>query len=131
MGGSIKIYVIDASFILASLLPDEKSLEVDEIVNRYLNRELKLISSSIFNLEVLNSLKAAKISKRIDSRQCLLLAERFLKLGIKCYEVDSYQTLLLADKANLSVYDAAYVYLARSKKTSLLTLDARLKKLAR
>lgn len=130
MAGNIDTFVVDASFILASLLPDEKSPESDEVVRRYLKREIQIVSSPIFNLEILNSLKAAKLSKRISSQGCLDFARQFLKLKIICEDIDVFQTFLLALETDLTLYDASYVWLARSKNVPLLSLDRRMVKLA-
>lgn len=131
MAASINTFVVDASFILASLFPDEPSPESDTVIRKYLESEIKLISSPIFELEVLNGLRAAQLSKRIELDLCLSLAQRFLKLSIFCEEVDSYEVLRLAQQLNLTVYDASYVYLARSKTMPLLAHDRRMRRLAK
>ena len=130
MAGSIDTFVADASFVLASLLPDEESPESDEIIGQYLDGELELTSSDIFNLEVLNGLISAQLSKRITKTECYDLAERFIKLRINCEDIDNYKTFLISQETGLSVYDASYVWLARSKNVPLLSLDRRMKKLA-
>lgn len=130
MAGNTDTFVTDASFIIAYLLPNEKSSESDEFILKYRNQEIKLISSAIFNLEVLNGLNAAELSKRVTSQECVDIAKRFIKLGIVCEDIDDYETFLLAQKTNLTVYDASYVWLAKSKKTPLLSLDKRMMKLA-
>lgn len=130
MVGNTDTFVVDASFALAYLLPDEESPESDKFILKYRNQEIKLISSAIFNLEVLNGLTAAKLSKRVKDQQCLDLAKRFMKIGVVCEDIDDYEVFLLAQKINLSVYDASYVWLAKSKNVSLLSVDKRMKKLA-
>lgn len=130
MAASINTFVVDASFILASLFPDEPSPGSDTVIGKYLDKEIELISSWIFELEVLNGLRAAQLSKRIGPKQGLNLAERFLKLGIKCQDIDPYETLKLSQETNLTVYDASYVWLARSKRVPLLTQDRKMMRLA-
>lgn len=130
MAGNIDTFVVDASFILASLLPDEKSPKSDEVVRRYADKEINLISSAIFNLEVLNGLKSQQLRRRITRKECYGLAKEFLKIGITCEDVDDYETFLLSQKTGLSVYDASYLWLARSKNVLLLSLDRRMIKLA-
>lgn len=130
MVGNFKSFVIDASYVLSSLFPDEESPEGDQIIKQYLEEAVDLISAPIFNLEVLNGLRSATISKRITSKEADNLALQFLKLGIPLLDGDLYQIFLLAKKKNLSVYDASYVYLARIKRVPLLTLDKKLRKLA-
>ncbi len=131
MAAGINTFVVDASFILASLFPDELSPESDTVIGKYLDNEIGLISSSIFELEVLNGLRAAQLSKRIELDLCLALAQRFLKLSIRCEEVDLYETLKLAQRGNVTVYDASYIWLAKSKGVPLLTIDRLMKRLAK
>lgn len=130
MAGNIDSFVIDASFILANLLPDEQSQEADEIIRSYRNGEVYLISSAIFNLEVLNGLKSQQLRRRITKEKCFELAKTFLEIGISCEDVDDYETFIISQKLGLTVYDASYVWLAKSKDIPLLSLDRRMKKLA-
>ena len=130
MAASINTFVVDASFILAGLFPDELSPGSDTVIEKYLDKEIELISSLIFEFEVLNGLRAAQLSRRIGESLCLDLAERFLKLEIKCWDIDPYETLKLSLETKLTVYDASYVYLAKSKAVPLLTLDRKMKRLA-
>lgn len=131
MAGNIDTYVVDASFVLASLLPDEESPESDKFIIKYRNKEIKLISAPIFNLEVLNGLRAAKLSKRIKTMdEPKIFVERFIKLGIECFDVNLVETFLISEEKNLTVYDASYVWLAKSKNLPLLSLDKKMTKLA-
>ena len=130
MAVSIKSFVVDASFVLSSLLPDEESPSADKYIRRHINGDIELISSRIFEFEVFNGFRSAILKKRITKEDTLRLSEKFLKLGIKYEDADIHEAFLVALKENLSVYDASYVYLARLKRISLLTLDSRLKRLA-
>jgi len=76
-----------------------------------------------------NGFRSAILQKRVSSENVLAIAERFLKLGISCENIDSYGAFLIAQKENLSVYDASYVWLARSKNFPLLTLDVKLRRI--
>ena len=131
MAAKIKTFVVDASFVLSSLLPDEKSPEADKLLGRYVAGEIDLVSTNVFELEVFNGLRSAILQNRIAKRDALAIAERFLKLSISCEGIDPYRAFLIAQKENLSVYDASYVFLARSKNLPLLTLDRRMARLAK
>ncbi|MBI2327619.1 type II toxin-antitoxin system VapC family toxin [Candidatus Curtissbacteria bacterium] len=126
---SIKAFVIDASFVLSSLLPDEESPEADKLLKKFVIGEIDLVSTNVFELEVFNGFRSAILQKRVSSENVLAIAERFLKLGISCENIDSYGAFLISQKENLSVYDASYVWLARSKNFPLLTLDAKLRRI--
>src|SRR3990167_1117700 len=121
--------VLDASFILAFLLPDEDIAEVEETFKKFHQKEIQLLSSALLPFEVFNCLKTALLRKRIEFKLASGLGEKFLQLDIKLEEVDFTESFKLSQKANLSFYDASYVYLARSKGVPLLTLDVRMKHL--
>ena len=131
MAASIKSFVVDASFVLSSFLPDEKSPETDKLLRRYVTGEINLLSTSVFELEVFNGFRTAILQKRVTRENALVLSEKFLKLGISCEDVDSHQAFLMALKENLTVYDASYLWLAMSKNLPLLTLDDKLRRILR
>jgi len=122
-----EVFAIDASFLLNYLLPDEKNPQVDNIVNRYIARNINFISTTLLSFEVLNSFHILTLRKRLTDEFARKLAKLFFKLDIICYEIDMYQVFLLAQKNHLTVYDASYLYLAKSKNIPLLTLDEKLK----
>jgi predicted nucleic acid-binding protein len=125
-----KQYVIDASFALAYLIPDETSLFVDNVFDQYKEGQVKLISTFLFPFEVLNGMKAAVIRKRLSPKIASKLVMAFLELKIKIEPVDFYKIYQEAMKRKLTVYDASYFYLSKTLKSPLLTFDKQLKKLA-
>jgi predicted nucleic acid-binding protein len=65
------------------------------------------------------------VQKRQDLKSAELLLDSFLNMGIIFEKINEKDVFRLALKSNISAYDAAYVWLAKSKKTKLLTLDER------
>lgn len=122
-------FVIDASFMLAYLLPDETSEIADEFFEKYAQGKVDCISTALLSFEVLNSLKVGITRKRIAERDALQLAEQFFRLHIQLKEVDTLKAFSVAIDENLTVYDASYVELARRQHVPLLTLDRKLEKL--
>ena len=49
-------------------------------------------------------------------------------MRVQAYDVDPAETLMLAERLGLSVYDASYLWLARTFQAELVTLDERLEK---
>lgn len=129
MAGSIKA-VIDASFILAYLLPDENIPEVEETIKKFRQSEIDLLSSEILPFEVFNCIRTAVIRKRISAALADKLGQTFLEMDIFLEGIDYGKTLSLAVTKSLSFYDASYVWLSKSKNLQLLSLDRRMKKLA-
>ncbi|OGD55794.1 hypothetical protein A3I57_02005 [Candidatus Beckwithbacteria bacterium RIFCSPLOWO2_02_FULL_47_23] len=121
--------VVDASFILAYLLPDEV-LSADALIKRFKAGQAVFFSTQLLPFEVLNSLKNALKQKRITAVQAGVLSRRFLEMEIELLPVKFEEVFELAEKKNLTIYDAGYLWLARNKKVKLQTLDKQLKKIA-
>ena len=128
MQEDIKFYTLDSSFILAFLLPDERSEKVLKTFKEYENRKIRFISSSILPLEVVNGLKYA-IGKRISREDAVKLLYDFLNITIDLIDHNLEEVLNFSLKNSISVYDASYLYLAKSQKAPFLTLDKALQKL--
>lgn len=118
--------VIDSSFLLAYLLPDETVGIVQQFFDRLKSENIQLIAPSLLIFEVFNGLQTAVIRKRINTTLAKRLGKIFLLMPIELIEVDFMRTLQLADKHGLTFYDASYLYLSKSQHTELLTLDTKL-----
>jgi predicted nucleic acid-binding protein len=119
-------FVVDTSFVLAYLLPDEKERQVDEMFSRFEENKASFISPYLLVYEVINGLRSAVIQERQSPEAAKLLMDAFLHMGITFEKVDEIKVLSLALAKNITAYDASYVWLANSKKIKLLTLDERL-----
>lgn len=93
------------------------------------------IVPSVWPLEVANAFVIAERRGRLQPARTAALIAEIAKLGI---EVDSHtsvqawkETLTLARRYGLSVYDAAYLELAIRESLPLATLDQALAKVAR
>ncbi|KKR92371.1 MAG: hypothetical protein UU73_C0006G0019 [Candidatus Daviesbacteria bacterium GW2011_GWA1_41_61] len=126
---NINTYIIDTSFILAFLLPDERSGQVEEIFKQYALGKVNFIAPYILPFEVVNSLKQA-IPKRISKQSARLLVQAFLKHKIELKKVELEEVFDLSLTKNLSVYDASYLYLAKKHHLKCLSLDKHLQNLS-
>ncbi len=124
-----KFFVVDSSFILSYLLPDENLPQVEKIFSQYEEGSIEFISTEMLPFEVFNGLCSALNSKRISKRQLRDLGDRFIKLAIRSIEVDYLAVADLAVSKNLTFYDACYLYIENKRKIPLLTLDKALQKL--
>jgi len=125
-----KIFVVDSSFVLSYLLPDENLPKVEEVFMQYQGGLIEFISIKILPFEVFSGLCSALRSKRISKRLLKDLGNRLLKLNIQLIGVDYPAVSDLVISNNLSFYDACYFYLANKRKKPLLTFDKVLQKLA-
>ncbi len=122
--------VVDSSFILAFLLPDEKVDKVDEIFDLYEKGRINFVSTQLLPFEILNGLRNSTLRKRITKPKAKDLAIKFSKIKIILTEIDLSQAPSISLTEDLSFYDASYACLAKSKGVALLTFDSRLKRIA-
>lgn len=130
MAANIKNFVVDASFLLFVLLPDEQSIPSAQKANELLvNENNKFFAPRLLEFEVLNSIKSALIRKRVKKDLVGDVLDAFEKTRITFLEISRDKVLDLAVNKNLSFYDASYLYLAKANKCRLLTLDKNLSKM--
>lgn len=124
-------YVVDASVVLRWLLPDEKDLGSSEFFGRAKSGKIQILVPEILLYEVLNGIKSALISRRLNKQQADGAVKTFmaLEIGWQDQKNDSARVMAIALKYNLSIYDAAYVALAKKLKVKLLSLDKKLQRL--
>lgn len=126
-------FVIDASVIVAWLLPDESSGYAEEVT-----REMALqapAAPAIWPLEVANALVVAHRRGRIDEADRDINMRLALELPVTSDEVDLNKTVSdaipLAQMHRLALYDAMYLELAIRKSIPLATVDVALRTAAR
>lgn len=127
----MKAAVVDASFVLSFLLPDERTLKIDEVFSQHLDEEIVLVAPTLLPFEVANGLRSACLRKRIDQKTGASLLEKFCDLDIGLAPVYVPEVFALSIAKKLSTYDAAYAWLAHSRKCELMTHDKKLAKIAR
>ncbi len=119
-------FVIDTSFVLAYLLPDENGRSVEEMFSKFEKNNISFVSPHLLTYEITNGLRSAVIQKRHGQKVAELILESFLNMGIVFEKVDEKKVLRLALKNDITTYDASYVWLAKSQNIKLLTLDRKL-----
>jgi predicted nucleic acid-binding protein len=120
------IYIFDASFVSALIIPDEKNPRVDKMYAKIQNEDEKYTPhllwyeiASIFNKLIRNTrFNYHEVQKFIP----LLVALR-LETDSEIGANYSQRLLHLCNNYKLSAYDAAYLELAARKKATLCTLD--------
>lgn len=119
-------FVIDASFILSVLLPDETHIQSELYLQKYIQGEIELFSTTLMLYEVTNALYTSTIRKRITTQKAHVLLRQLLKLEIPLEKVDMENVLDLSQRYGLSAYDASYLSLSQAKDCVLLSLDKKL-----
>jgi len=118
---------VDASIILAELLPDEQNFpKVEEYFNDFSEKKVNFIAPTILKYEVANALKNISSERKLTLQNKKDLLKEFLSWPIVYKDVNFYDIFKLATLENLTVYDASYLYLSKINNCKLLTLDKKL-----
>jgi predicted nucleic acid-binding protein len=123
------VYVYDASFIAATVIPDEKNPRVEKL-HESISENEEIYIPQLLWYEITNIFKNLTRRKRYTYEEVLTFFPRInaIRLTID-YETGiaySQKLLHLCNDYNLSAYDAAYLELAGRKKAVLCTMDDRL-----
>ncbi len=119
-------FVVDTSFVLAYLLPDEGGQVVEEMFSKFEENKINFVSPYLLAFEIMNGLRSATMQRRQSVNAAKHLLDSFLNMGILFEKVDEKEVFRFAVKKGITAYDASYVWLAKSKKLELLTLDEKL-----
>ncbi|MCD6679933.1 MAG: type II toxin-antitoxin system VapC family toxin [Burkholderiaceae bacterium] len=123
--------VVDASVVLAWLLPDEHSDEARSLIHRSVRERIR--APSLLLAEVANALRTAERRGRLRPALRRALLDDFLSLPMALAPVSSSAVLRadeLAARHSLTVYDASYIELAVASRSVLATFDEALKRAA-
>jgi predicted nucleic acid-binding protein len=132
MAENTKKVVVDASIILAKLLPDEAARpKIKKLFSSFEKGAVDFLAPSLLRYEVANALRSAIKQKRLAKNTGVKLLEAFLRLPIIYEEINYEETLAISLGENLSFYDAAYVFLSSRKNIALKSLDQKLMEASR
>ena len=128
------IYVFDASFVGALIIPDENNPHVNKMYAKIENEDEKYAPHLLW-YEMANIFNNLIRRKRFTLNEVLRLfpvLESFhLTASYETGGAYSEKLLRLCNDHNISSYDAAYLELAGRKKAVLCTLDEGLQKAAK
>ena len=124
-------YVLDASVACAWAFADEATPALDALLDETIQTEVYV--PSIWRSEVMNVLIQASRRGRISSGDALAHWEYLQGLGLteSGYAAPMSVVMDLAQKHQLTAYDATYLALASQLRLPLATLDAALTEAAR
>ena len=128
------IYVLDASFVGAQIIPDEKYPQIEKLYNTIKYNDIKFVPDLLW-YEIANIFQNSIRRNRYTYDEVLdffpFLAGMHLKSDSETGIEYSKKILRLCNNYNLSSYDAAYLELAERKSAVLCTLDEGLRKAAK
>jgi len=121
---------LDASVVLASLLPNEKYAQLSRVLlEQAAIKPVQIIVPSLLDLEVTNAIRSAVLSKRINAKSGTETLKVYWDIPLKRMElnrVDVERSLTISIRYSCSVYDAIYVALAQRQNCRFYTLDTML-----
>ena len=123
--------VIDCSFIMSSIVPDEKQEEIDKVFKGIFNGEYKVVVPAVFYMQcnnvLISSLKKLRINLNVYKDYLQILSDFPFHAGKFCTKVETLQIIgTLVIKYNLTSYDAAYLELSKRLEAKMATLDQHL-----
>ncbi len=124
-------FVLDSSVALSWCFQDEKSVVTELLLDRIQAGE-GLVVPLIWSAEVLNGLVVAARRKRISveqgEQQTKFLNLLPMEIDVETNDRIWTDTIKLANRHRLTIYDATYLELASRRKLPLATLDKDLQK---
>jgi len=119
-------FVVDASVTLPWFLVDERTAFTDALLDAV--NKVEYWAPSVWRLEIPNALLVAERKRRIDRSGRLEALDQASRLRIRVDpELPDMQAIsAVAERRQLSTYDAAYLELAIRLDFGLITLDRQL-----
>ncbi len=119
----MELLVIDASVLVKWFVNEIKSESAIEIRDNYIKGKLNLIAPNLILYEVLNALKYIKLHKQEEIER---IFDTIINYGIEFITLDKElagKSIEISMKSELSLYDSAYVALAKIREGKLITAD--------
>lgn len=121
--------VIDASIVLSWYFKDEQTRETQAVLREVVERGA--VVPGLWRIEVANSFRSAVRRRRASQDQRDAALANLAELAIDTDQHTSLHawgaTLALADRHDLTPYDASYLELAQRQRLPLATLDSALR----
>jgi predicted nucleic acid-binding protein len=121
------MYVVDASVVVKWVIPGEPyAVSALKLKRDHLSGIAHLFAPSFMLHEVANSLWKAVRQGRITQKDACEALETLDNLNVSFHELnwsDISKVLNIAIKTNLTVYDAAYLYVSEKMNAQVITAD--------
>lgn len=123
--------VVDCSFFMSSILPDETQDKIEDVFHGISQKKFTVYVPSIFYLECSNVLVSSLSRNRINQESFEEYSNllKLMPITVDKFSATSesiYSIARLANKYNLSSYDASYLDLAIRLEASVASLDKKL-----
>jgi predicted nucleic acid-binding protein len=119
--------IIDANVVVKWFVVEEFKEQAISLRDDYINNKIELSAPVILPFEVLNAIFYSK--KGISNIELENIGKSLLYYGIKLFPMNEkllLETVDIALKMNITIYDAVYVSLAKIRNSNLFTADSHL-----
>jgi predicted nucleic acid-binding protein len=122
----MKQIVIDANVVVKWFIEEENSNKARILRDKFIEKELELITPSLLYFEVLNALKYSKLFSQEELNDAGESLENYVFRKITIKKKIREQTVKIAVEHDLSIYDASYIGLSIAMETILCTADEKI-----
>ncbi len=118
--------VADTNIFLAVALDETEKTNIIEVTSN-----ANIISPEILPYEIGNALSAMIKRKRLSKDEAIKILEIVQNIPVRLLSVDIDEALQMAIEFNIYAYDAYFLSCAKSTSYPLLTLDKKMKQVAK
>lgn len=124
----MKSVVVDCSVVIPWYFPEENADIAQKVFEDYRNNRTICCAPALLHAEFGNAAWKKVVRKLCGRDHAATQINLFLRSGIKFYRCDEIlpDAFDIANRLNISVYDALYCALAKTLKAELATLDTRI-----
>ena len=125
----MKTFVVDASTSLKWVFDDEIDTDsAKNILKDYLANRIQLIAPDLWIYEIANAIRSALLRTRITLSQSQNLLELLLKAKPQLITIEPLisESLHNSNLYGISLYDSAYLTLARESHLSMISADQKI-----
>ncbi len=118
--------VADANIFIATLLNEPKK---DEIIQN--TEKSNIVSPKVLPYELGNALVNLHRRNRLSEDQIITAYQGYEKIPVRLVDIDIEKSLMISLKYGIYAYDAYYLEVAKRLRLPLLTLDKKMKEIAK
>ena len=122
----MKQIVIDANVVVKWFIEEKNSTNARILRDKFIGKEIKLITPSLLYFEVFNALKYSKLFNQAELNDAGESLENYGLNVITIKKKIREQMVKIAVEHDLSIYDASYLGLSIAMETILCTADEKI-----
>jgi len=122
----MKQIVIDANVVVKWFIEEKDSTKARILRDKFIGKEIKLITPSLLYFEVLNALKYSKLFNQAEINDAGESLENYGFNVITIKKKIREQMVKIAVEHDLSIHDASYLGLSIAMETILCTADEKI-----